>query len=119
MRKARDEAAADRIGNVRENDGDGARLLQHRRSGGCVCRKNEIGLQCDEFFRKSLYRLHVGRRPTGVDPEVAALCPPELLKFLPERGDEGLSLPVALGMAGVGGEAERIPTRACRTVETG
>ena len=34
-RKARDEAAADRIGNDRENDGDGARLLQQRGRGGC------------------------------------------------------------------------------------
>jgi transposase len=35
-RPARDEAAAYRIGNVRENDGDRARLLQQRRSGGCT-----------------------------------------------------------------------------------
>ena len=33
-RKARDEAAADRIGNDGENDGDGARLMQQRRGGG-------------------------------------------------------------------------------------
>ena len=52
--QARDEAAADRIGNGRENDGDGARLLQQRRSGGCVLRKNEVGLQRDEFLRESL-----------------------------------------------------------------
>src|SRR3712207_7812099 len=32
---------SDRIGNVRKNYRDGARLLQHRRSGGCVLRKNE------------------------------------------------------------------------------
>jgi hypothetical protein len=38
-REARDEAAADRIGNVRENDGDGARLLQQRGRGGCDVRK--------------------------------------------------------------------------------
>jgi hypothetical protein len=30
LRQARDEAAADRIGNRRENDGDGARMLQER-----------------------------------------------------------------------------------------
>ena len=33
-----------RIGNVRENNGDGARSLQHRRSDGCVLRNNEVGL---------------------------------------------------------------------------
>src|SRR6266511_2603327 len=31
-----DEAAADRIGNDHKDDGDRSRLLQHRRSGGCV-----------------------------------------------------------------------------------
>ena len=43
-REARDEAAADRVGNDRENDGDGARLLQQRGRGGCGVRKNEVGL---------------------------------------------------------------------------
>ena len=35
-RKARNETAADRIGNDYENYGDGARLLQQTRRGGCV-----------------------------------------------------------------------------------
>jgi hypothetical protein len=35
-RQALDEAAADRIGNDHNDDGDRSRLLQHRRSGGCV-----------------------------------------------------------------------------------
>ena len=43
-RQARDKTAADRIGNDRENDGDGARLLQQRGRGGCGARKNEIRL---------------------------------------------------------------------------
>jgi hypothetical protein len=34
--KARNEATADRIGNGRENDGDGARLLQQTRSSRSV-----------------------------------------------------------------------------------
>ena len=34
-REACDEAAADRITNGRENDGDGVRLLQKRGRGGC------------------------------------------------------------------------------------
>jgi hypothetical protein len=36
-----DEAAAVRIGDACENDGDSACLLQHRRGRGCVVRKNE------------------------------------------------------------------------------
>src|SRR6516164_6801085 len=97
-RKARDEAAADRIGNERENDGDGACLLQHRRGDRCALRKNEVGLQRDEFLRKSLHRLGVaGCRPAGVHPDIAALCPAELLKSLPQSRDAGLPYRIVRG----------------------
>ena len=43
--KARDEAAADRIDNVYENNGDGARLLQQSRCSGRALRNNKVGLQ--------------------------------------------------------------------------
>ena len=73
-------------------------MLQQRRSGGCVMRKNEVGLQRDEFLRESLHRLRVAAaRPANVDPDVAALRPPELLESLPERRDAGLCFRVALG----------------------
>jgi hypothetical protein len=36
--------AANRIATGRENDGDGAPLLQQRGRGGCGVRKNEVGL---------------------------------------------------------------------------
>ena len=62
-------------------------------------RKNEVGLQHDEFLREPLYRLRIaGSRPAKVDPEVAALNPPELLKALPERRDPSLRFRVALGI---------------------
>ena len=97
-RKARDESAADRIGNESENDGDGARLLQQSRRGGCGMRKNKVGLQRDEFLRESLSRFRiVGCRPARVDPDVAALRPPELLESLAECRDVGLPFPIALG----------------------
>ena len=61
-------------------------------------RKNEVGLQRDEFLRESLSRLRVeGCRPASVDPDVTALRPPELLEFLLERRDPGLRFLVALG----------------------
>src|ERR1700730_14151292 len=41
-RQARDVAAADRIGNQHEDDGDGTCLFQHRPSGGRTLRKNEV-----------------------------------------------------------------------------
>src|SRR5262245_30865695 len=90
-RKARDEAAADRIGNECEDDGNGACLLQHRRGNRGALRDNEVGLQRDEFLRKSMNRLDVaGCRPAGVDPNITTLGPPELLKSLPQRRDAGL-----------------------------
>src|SRR3984893_8451597 len=78
--------------------GGKARLLQHRRSGGCVLRKNEVGPQLDDFPRKSLHQLHVGRRPPSVDPDIAVLRPAELLESLAERRDKGRPLRVALGI---------------------
>ena len=78
-RKARDEAAADRIGKSRENDRDGARLLQQSRRVGRAMRKNQVGLQRDEFLGELGSRLGVvGCRPANVDLDIAALRPPEL-----------------------------------------
>src|ERR1700730_14742923 len=42
--KARHEAAANRIGNGRENNRDGVRLLQQRGRRRCDVRKNDVGL---------------------------------------------------------------------------
>jgi hypothetical protein len=46
-----------------------------------------------------LHQRRVARCPANVDPNVAAFHPPELLEFVSECGDEGPSLPVALGKA--------------------
>src|SRR4029077_12012237 len=63
----------------------------------CIIRKNEIGLQRDEFLRETRHQLHF-RRPTSVDSDVAALCPPKLLERLPEYGNESLPFTVVLAM---------------------
>ena len=61
-RKARDEAAADRIGNARENDGDGARLLQQRRRGWAwYATRIRSGCSATSSLRESLPRLRVER----------------------------------------------------------
>jgi hypothetical protein len=75
-------------------------LLQQGRRGGRGRRKNQVRLQRDEFLRELLSRLRVaGWRPASIDPDVAVLRPPELLEFLLECGDEGMSVvPVALGI---------------------
>src|SRR5262249_10683224 len=68
--------------------------------GGCDSRKNEIGLQRDEFLREPPSRLRIfGRCPAGVEPDIAGLHPPELLKSLPECGEERRSFQVVLGIA--------------------
>jgi hypothetical protein len=46
-----------------------------------------------------LHQRRVTRRPANIHPNVAAFHPPELLEFVSEGGDEGRSLPVALGKA--------------------
>ena len=74
------------------------RLLQHRCGDRCTLRDNEVGLQRDEFLRISLHRLDVaGCRPAGVDPDIAALYPTELLKSLAQRRDAGLPYRIVRG----------------------
>src|SRR5262249_14992277 len=75
-------------------------MLQERGRGGCDRRKNEIGLERDEFLREPLSRLPVvGRRPARVELDVAAFHPPELLKCLAECGEERWPFQVVLGVA--------------------
>jgi hypothetical protein len=98
--KLADKAAANRIGNRRENNRDGARLLQQCGRGGCGVRKNEVGLQRDEFFRELSHQVRFsGRRPASVNPNVATLRPPEFVKSVPERRDIALCLRIAFGKA--------------------
>src|SRR5262249_16142695 len=95
-REARHEAAADRIGNSRENNGNGSRLLQQRRSGGGVMRENKVGLQCDELLRIPSHRLRVEPGPANFYPNIVAVHPSELLKPLGEYRHVGLIRRVAL-----------------------
>src|SRR5262249_33016540 len=75
-------------------------MLQERGRGGCDRRKNEIGLERDEFLREPLSRLPVvGRRPARVELDVATFHPPELLKCLAECGEERWPFQVVLGVA--------------------
>lgn len=87
-RNARYETAANRICNLNEHDRGSARLLQQCRGRGRVYRKNKFGLQPDEFFRESSHRLNIGSGPARLDPDIAALRPPELFELLPERRDD-------------------------------
>ena len=96
-RQARDETAADRIGNHRKNDWDGACLLQHPAVVEMIA-KNKVGLQRYEFLREPLRRTpHLTR-----SGECRSGCcgPPSTRasESLPERRDPGLCFLVALGI---------------------
>jgi hypothetical protein len=53
-RQARDEAAADGIDDNREHDGDGVRLLQECGHDGSRASDNDLALQSNKFFGRSL-----------------------------------------------------------------
>ena len=71
VRNAGHETAANRICNLNEHDRDGARLLQQRRSRGCVCRKNKFGLRPDEFFRARQTRCDCAAGRQGMGEELS------------------------------------------------
>ena len=66
---------------------------------GVVAERIRSGCSATSSFANRCIASVSPARPASVDPDVAALCPPELLEPLPECGDEGLSFPVALGIA--------------------
>src|SRR5262249_8220941 len=85
MRQASNEAAADRIGNLGEDDRDAAGLpLQ-----GLQCQRgadqDHVGLEADQFFRMGANAPGVGATPAIVNADVAAVTPAEFFKRLPER----------------------------------
>jgi hypothetical protein len=94
--QARNEAAADRIGNDRENDGDGTRLLHQRRCGGRGWRQDKIRLERDEFLREALYRFACS--PANVESDVVILPPPKVLEFRAKLRDPGLRFRDTLGI---------------------
>ena len=98
MRVACCNAAANRIGDHRKHDRNGAgRLLQRRRLRG--------GRGQDDIRRErhQLRRIVAGgivaEAPASGDPYVATLGPTQLLQRLQERGDAGLRLRIVSGLA--------------------
>ena len=74
-RQARDEARADRVGDVDEYDRDCAALpLQRGGDRRRLC-EDHVGLQCDQLFRERLDLIQLGARKASVDADIAALRP--------------------------------------------
>jgi len=88
----------DRINEICEDDGDGARLLHQRESSRAARRQNEFGLLSDQFFGLLPDLRHVRCGPAIVDSDVHVLRPPELLQSVPERRDPGLRFLVTLSI---------------------
>src|SRR5262249_33027496 len=93
----RNEAAADRVGDVGEDDRDGAGFalegLHHRSDAG----EDQVGCRSDELGRVFLKELGVARRPAVLEADVVAFLPAELLHRLPERREPRPRFGVALG----------------------
>ena len=66
---------------------------------GVLCERMRSGCSATSSFANRCLDSASRRRPASVDPDVAALRPPELLESLPERRDVGLCFRVALGIA--------------------
>src|SRR5262249_47843096 len=99
-RKARDEAAAERIRYERKNDWNAARFLQQSRSGRRAVRKYEVRLQRDEFLREIMQSLRVTwNGPTSINPHFIARRPAELLKRLLECSNTSLPFRLGIGIA--------------------
>ena len=89
-RQARDVAGADRIGDQREHDRNGAALHQQRRDGGAGMGEDDLGRERDELGRLLAQRRGVAGAEAVVDPDVLADGPARLLKPLRERGEASL-----------------------------
>jgi hypothetical protein len=78
--QARNETIADRIGDAQKYDRDRPRLPLKCGDHRSRVREDHIGLQADQFLREHPYPVRVPGRPTKVDPQVAAIGPPQLPK---------------------------------------
>ena len=86
---------------------------------GVLCERIRSGCSATSSFANRCHRLRVaGCRPASVDPDVAALRPPELLESLPECGDEGLSFR-SLSAYPISTPIRRIPPGCCARAASG
>jgi hypothetical protein len=92
LRQAFDHSPADRIGDGREHNRHGAGHLQQMFEGGVSRRQDDIRRECNQFGGKFAKTLGLNRRPTALDPYVAAVGPAQLLQRLHERCHPALRL---------------------------
>src|SRR5262249_28662397 len=84
-RQTLDEAAADRIGNLHENDRDRAGYLLKRGEPRIALNQNDVWHQADQLCRVGSKALDVAGDGAILDVDVTTFCPPKLSQFLHER----------------------------------
>src|SRR5262249_19195001 len=96
-RKARDQAHADRVADVREHDGHGAgRMLQCLNAWGRRG-QNHVRRERQKLLAISLKASGVARCPAGENPPTVAVSPAGLLKPLDKGHDARLSFRLVRG----------------------
>src|SRR5215470_9112908 len=97
MRHACDEAAADRIAHLGKDDRYAARHLLQRLQRLRGHGQDDVRFQPDKLDRIGPYAFGLGTAPAIVDAYVAARCPTQFFKCLPERRHIGLRIPIVFG----------------------
>src|SRR5262249_35098003 len=97
-RQARDQSAADGIGDGDEDDGHVAACPLQRRHDRCAGGEDDIRAERDEFGRVSAKRVRIDGARAMLDPHVTALAPTELREFRAERGELRLTSRVGLAI---------------------
>ena len=96
-RHARNEACADRIGDIDEYDRDRAALPLQPGGGPSRMCEDHVGLQADQLFGKRRNALRPGGREAIVEADIATLRPSASFQPLPERCEARLRFRIVLG----------------------
>src|SRR5262245_14571666 len=78
-RQARDIASTDRIDGQREHNWRRAARFEQRPNYGAARGQNDVRCQRDQFRRLSTHAVGIACGPTGVDADIAAIGPAQLL----------------------------------------
>ena len=90
-----DDAGANRIGDIREYDRDGAGCLLHRRDRNAAYGHDHVRRECNQFGRVLTNAVGFATGKAIIDLQVSADCPAQLLETLREHRTPDLCLRVA------------------------
>ena len=104
-RHALDVVAADRVGDIHEHDRHRAGCLQQRPQGGGAGDQNGVRRERGQVRRMFAHHGGLALAPEIIDPQIAAVDPPELLHRLQKRRRPVLRVRIAGVDAGDHGDA--------------